>query len=237
MSVKKDSVEALEWFEKAASTSSPEALYQWGRLHSEAGGVVEAIFAVGDIYAEGLGVAENQKEAGTWYGRGVDLERSAALAGWPLAQVSLGQHLEEGRGVPQDLSEAKQWFLKAAGQGERTAEVELGLLSLSEGHVTPPNYIEAMWWFRKAAERGSHRAQLRIGTLYRLGLGVPEDHKEALTWVLKATADPQDTLAIYTVGLIYDSGGFGVERDYAQAMKWYEIAANKGEPSGPMCDR
>jgi TonB family protein len=230
MSMKKDSVEALEWFEKAASTTSPEALYQWGRLHSEAGGIVEAMFAVGDIYDEGLGVPDNQKEARTWYERGVDLERSAALAGWPLAQVSLGQHLEQGRGVPQDLSEAKLWFLKAAGQGERTAEVELGLLSLGQGHVTPPNYTEAMWWFRKAAERGSHRAQLQIGTLYRLGLGVPEDHKEALTWVLKATADPQDTLAIYTVGLIYDTGGFGVERDYAQAMKWYQIAASKGEP-------
>jgi TonB family protein len=230
MSVKRDSVEALEWFQRAASTTSPEALYQWGRLHSEAGGIDDAMFAVGDIYGEGLGVPENKKEAGTWYGRGVGLERSAALAGWPLAQVSLGQHLEQGRGVAQDQSEAKQWYLKAAAQGERTAEVQLGLLCIGEGHAIPPSYTEALWWFRKAADHGSHSAQLRIGTLYRLGLGVPEDHKEALTWVLKATADPEDTLAIYTVGLIYDMGGFGVERDYAHAMKWYEIAEGKGEP-------
>ena len=49
-----------------------------------------------------------------------------AQAGDPNAQNQLGIHYSEGRGLPQNYLEAKDWFKKAADQGHAGAQVNLG---------------------------------------------------------------------------------------------------------------
>lgn len=45
--------------------------------------------------------------------------------------------------------------------------------------------------------------------------------------LLKEQASKGDTLAAYTIGKLFQKGK-GVERNYAESMKWYLVAARKG---------
>src|ERR1022692_1473847 len=54
--------------------------------------------------------------------------RKSAEAGNASAQNRLGLLYDEGLGVPQDYSQAKEWFEKAAKRGHVGAQVNLGTL-------------------------------------------------------------------------------------------------------------
>ena len=58
-----------------------------------------------------------------------------------------------GRGVPQDSTQARKWYRRAAGQGDGEAQFELGW-AYAEGQGAPQNYAEAIKWYRKAARAG-----------------------------------------------------------------------------------
>jgi len=51
--------------------------------------------------------------------------QEAAEQGDPDAQFKLGVLYYSGEGVPQDLTEARKWILKAAEQGDATAQAWL----------------------------------------------------------------------------------------------------------------
>ena len=59
----------------------------------------------------------------------------------------------QGKGVPQDYSEAVFWYRKAAEQGFATGQDGLGY-AYSHGKGVPQNYAEAARWYRKAAKQG-----------------------------------------------------------------------------------
>jgi TPR repeat protein/SpoVK/Ycf46/Vps4 family AAA+-type ATPase len=86
-----------------------------------------------------------------------------------------------------------------------------------------------MRWSRQAADKGNAAAQGAIGLLYKNGLGVPQDHAEAMRWYRKA-ADQGNAVAQMSVGLLYQNG-WGVPQDYAQAVGWYRKAADQGHAS------
>jgi len=44
-----------------------------------------------------------------------------------LAQCNLGLCYQTGRGVPQDNQKAMRWFIRAAKQGDKTAQHNLGV--------------------------------------------------------------------------------------------------------------
>lgn len=70
----------------------------------------------------------------------------------------------QGKGVPQDYSEAVGWYSKAADQGEAKAQSYLGYL-YSQGKGVPRDYAEAARWFRKAAKQGNEYAQQALGSM------------------------------------------------------------------------
>ena len=63
--------------------------------------------------------------------------------------------------------------------------------------------------------------------MYSIGLGVPQDSKQAVTWFRKA-AEQGDASAQYNLGLMYDKGR-GVAQDDKQAVAWYRKAAEQGD--------
>ena len=74
-------------------------------------------------------------------------------------------HTPNGQGMPQDYAQARDWYLKAAEQGDAFGQNGLGLL-YAYGRGVPQNYVQARDWYLKAAEQGDAFAQSNLGSLY-----------------------------------------------------------------------
>ncbi|NGZ59629.1 MAG: hypothetical protein CV081_03870 [Nitrospira sp. LK265] len=104
-----------------------------------------------------------------------------AQAGDANAQNELGLLYSEGRGLPQNYHEAKDWFKKAADQGHANAQVNLGTL-YSLGRGAPYSDPMALFWFQKAAEQRNALAFAKLGMMYERGRAVPQSLIEAHMW-------------------------------------------------------
>jgi uncharacterized protein len=104
-----------------------------------------------------------------------------AQAGDPNAQNELGLLYSEGRGLPQNFLEAKDWFKKAADKGHAGAQVNLGTL-YSLGRGAPYSDHMALFWFQKAAEQRNALAFAKLGMMYERGRAVPQSLIEAHMW-------------------------------------------------------
>ncbi len=98
---------------------------------------------------------QNRREAAKWF-------RNAANQGDTKAWTLLGHMYGEGYGVPNDHAEAMKLWLKAAEQGEVTAQKSLALMLGFQNKET-----ESENWIRKAAEQGDRWGQRGLGFLYR----------------------------------------------------------------------
>jgi clan AA aspartic protease (TIGR02281 family) len=96
--VPKDSVQAVNWYRKAAEQGYAPAQYNLGYL-----------------YTTGEGVPQDSVQAVDWY-------RKAAEQGMSEAQNNLGGMYEFGAGVPKDLVLSYLWFDLAAAQGDEDAK-------------------------------------------------------------------------------------------------------------------
>jgi TPR repeat protein len=62
--------------------------------------------------------------------------------------------------------------------------------------------------------------------MYRDGLGVAQDHAEAVSWYRKAAEQGHSRAQTNLGDMCRD--GLGVAQDYAEAVKWYRLAAEQG---------
>ena len=116
-------------------------------------------------------------------------------------------------------------FLRAADQGDATAQYNLGD-AYRRGEGVPEDDAEAVRWYRLAAEQGHARAQNSLALMYAEGKGVPQDYAEAVRWYRRA-ADQGHARAQNNLGVRYAEGE-GVPQDYAEAVRWYRRAADQG---------
>lgn len=85
-------------------------------------------FMLGSVYSSGdiPGLEKDEAEADKWFRKAIGPIRAAAEEGQPDAQYMLGMACLEGLGgEKKDLEKAKEWFLKAAKQGDTRAQVLL----------------------------------------------------------------------------------------------------------------
>jgi hypothetical protein len=102
----------------------------------------------------------------------------------------------EGRGVPQDYTQAIFWLRKAAEQGNANAQAALGMM-YANGQGVPQDYAQALFWYRKAAEQGESSAQNNLGVMYANGQGVPRSNVIAYAlYNLAAANDPRNQAAV-----------------------------------------
>ncbi|HUP67192.1 MAG TPA: tetratricopeptide repeat protein, partial [Sphingomicrobium sp.] len=87
------------------------------------------------------------------YSHAVAIWRPLAEKGDADAAFNLGQAYRLGRGVPTNLSTAKNWFERAARQNHVDAQTTLGLLLFQNG-----DQAEGLKWLKAAAEQGEARA-------------------------------------------------------------------------------
>lgn len=141
------------------------------------------------------------------------------------AQHRIGDMHYAGLGVPRNLGEARDWYLKAAKQGHQEAQFNLGVIYFGGMGVTQ-DYAEARKWYSKAAQQGHANAQNALGAMLNGGLGGPRNSGEAASWFLKS-AEQGFAQAQNNLGIAYASGN-GMPQNFAEAAKWYKRAAEQG---------
>ena len=109
--------------------------------------------------------------------------RPLAIKGDADAQFNLGQAYKLGRGVPQDLKQAQDWYARAADQGHFQAEDNLGLILFQNG-----DRQKAMSYIERSASRGEPRAQYVLATALFNGDLAKKDWVRAYALMTRASA-------------------------------------------------
>lgn len=152
--------------------------------------------------------------------------RAAATAGDAAAQYELAARLFEGRTVQRDLSQAAQWFEKAALQDLAPAQYRLGSL-YEKGVGVARDTARAKTLYQRAADRGNIRAMHNLAVLYAEGSDGKPDYAAAAQWFRKASEhgvrDSQ-----YNLAILY-ARGLGIGQDMTQSWVWFSLAAAQGD--------
>lgn len=143
---------------------------------------------------------------------------AAAEKGEAWAQNWVGVQCLYGNDVPEDRAKGVEWIRKAAMQGDRDAQANLGECYWA-GVGVEENQTEAENWCRKAANQGVGGAQLILGFLS----DEKHDYKNAVYWY-RRSAEQGNGTAQNNLAVLYHAGR-GVPVSYVDAYKWYNLAA------------
>lgn len=160
-SERRNFVEAVRWYRKAAKQ-----------------GDINAQHNLAVMYDDGDGVRQDKVEAIGWY-------RKAAEQGDADAQNRLGIMYENGEGAKPNKFESVRWFRMAAEQGNAEAQFNLGI-NFDTGKFLLQDKGEAARWYQKAAEQGIAAAQFNLASMYFNGEGVTKDKEKSIYWARKA---------------------------------------------------
>jgi localization factor PodJL len=152
--------------------------------------------------------------------------RTAAGKGDAAAQYEIAQRYAEGRGVAQNLTEAAEWFERAAKHGLVPAQFRLGGL-YEKGLGVKKNLETARRFYIAAGGAGNAKAMHNLAVLYVEGIDGKPDYQTAARWFHKA-ADYGVVDSQYNLAILY-ARGIGVEQNLAEAYKWFALAARDGD--------
>jgi TPR repeat protein len=128
------------------------------------------------------------------------LFQAGAKHGDATAMYDLGVFFQNGYGVPQDYTQAREWFEKAAAKDYADAMYNLGLL-FGNGQGVQQDYTKAREWYEKAAAKDFLPAMINLGLIYE----VMQDYAKAREWYEKA-ADKDFAPGMNNLGFIYMQG-------------------------------
>jgi uncharacterized protein len=109
--------------------------------------------------------------------------RALADAGNADAQFALGHAYRLGRGVPQNLNLAEQWYERAARGGHEEAQAMYGVILFQNGRRQ-----EALPYIERGAASGDPRAQYVLGTVLFNGDYLPQDYPRAYALMTRSAA-------------------------------------------------
>ena len=88
--------------------------------------------------------------------------------------------------------EAFEWYKKAAEQGHRESQYQLGSFYYLGATLVEADTEKAINWLQKAAEQGHTEAQYVLGTLYYYADDIPKDINKACYYLKKAARSNYD---------------------------------------------
>ncbi len=191
-------------------------------------------FCAGYFYDSGTrGVRQDESKAVTYY-------RTAAEAGYAVAQLELAEHYAQGQGVQQNYAEALKWWHQAAQQNFAGAQNDLGA-AYQNGLGVAKDLNMAKTWYRAAAANGSAMAANNLSALIAPKRTEPaEDIREQAVAsykdkpkyirLMRTAAQAGNSIALYGLGWSYLHGEDGLPQDSAEAAKWYSKSASLGNP-------
>ena len=156
---------------------------------------------------------------------GVEWLRKSADAGCPDGQYALGLACEQGKGLPQDKTEALRLYRLAAEQGYARAMLEAGRM-LATGDGCDKDEAEGFGLVEGAAEEMEPMAVLLMGRRSYSAKAGTRDLARAFGWfrlgAMLGTPESQ-----YWLGRMYYEGK-GLPQDYDRAVQWLMEAASQG---------
>lgn len=180
-----------------------------------------------------------EKGAEWWFQRALDLSLQADLdeshrcllktaeldPNHVNALLWLGSDFQDGIGTAPDLSQAVDYFRRAAELGSAVAKHQIAYLFMN-GSGSPEVPAESESYFRKYAERGNPCAQWVLGEIFEHGIRVRQDYFEAVRWYRKAAAQGY-AYAQLALARLHEQGK-GVLSSYRAAAHYYKSAAEQG---------
>jgi localization factor PodJL len=128
--------------------------------------------------------------------------------------------------VAQNLTEAAEWFERAAKQGLAPAQFRLAGL-YEKGLGVKKNLDTARRFYAAAGTAGNAKALHNLAVLYAEGIDGRPDYQTAARWFRKAS-DYGVTDSQYNLAILY-ARGIGVEQNLTEAYKWFALAARDGD--------
>jgi TPR repeat protein len=115
------------------------------------------------------------------YNRALASWRPLAIQGNPVAQNNLGIMYLDGKGVPQNTSEAVRYLSLSAAAGSSLGQNNLGGL-YRDGKGVPRDYVKASQWFSASAAQGNSAGMYNLGLMYEMGQGMKAEPFHAYMW-------------------------------------------------------
>ena len=128
-----------------------------------------------------------------------------------------------GKNVEKDYFKAKEYFEKAAKEGNEHAESYLGLF-YEKGYGGEKDIEKALYWYKKAALKGNIFSQYSLGYLYYEGKKVEKNMDYSFKWY-KEAAERGFAPAQYALSYLYKNGD-GCEKNIFKAYYWLEESAD-----------
>lgn len=192
----------------------------------------DAMYTLADSLGKGIfGNEPDNKEAFTLYQSAAKLGH--AQAAYRTAVCCEIGH-EEGGGTRKDPLKAMQWYKRAATLGDPPAMYKVGMILLKGLLGQARNPREAVGWLKRAAEKADREnphALHELGMLYESAPPndvVVRDERYAFE-LFQQAASLGYKFSQFRLGLAFEHGHLGVERDHRQSIYWYSQAAQQEE--------
>ena len=228
---------AMEYYQQAADLGSVGGFNYIGEIYREGKGVPKdskkaesyylkaakkkdggfAMCQIGTLYHNGEnGIIQNHKTAMDWYLKAVEKKNTEAMRyiGW------IYQHGQGG--YVKDYNKAEQWYQKALGNSKKYEYVHLGNLYSIADNYQPEKALEN---YVKAADVGYSEGMIKAADFYFTGKdGIAKDYAKAAKYY-ESYYNNEKKIDVYLDNLIviYNRGGYGVEKDKEKAKKWKAI--------------
>lgn len=182
-------------------------------------GNAQSMIEAGRMLDRGMGSRRDLAAALKWF-------EAAAAQNEPEGLYVMSEAYLTGKGVVKDQKKGLDLLLAAASLNEPRAMDRLGVHYL-KGIGVPVDYREAFRLFDQAQALGNLNALANLGVLYMNGQGVAMDRKKGAELFHKgALGGNVISMRLYAGCL---ENGVGVIKDLAEARKWYQAAAERGD--------
>jgi TPR repeat protein len=108
-----------------------------------------------------------------------------------------------------------------------SAPARAGQFEDAQAALAAGNHVTALELLGKLVDQDNPEAEHLLAVMYLRGLGVPQDDAMAVRWLKIAAAHGQAE-AQNQLGLFYAQGRGGIERNIAEAVKLFRLAADQG---------
>ena len=228
----KNSAEAMKWYTYAANQGDMYAQYALGYMYF--GAAKDLASKVGDA-KQALDQVAKMSDADK--AKLSDAEKAKQADDLKAAKETVDSNTPE---LETDRQQALEWFRRSAEQGMTKAQMALARMYENGNGGPDKGMTDALVWYTNAAEAGAPEAMRRLGMLYEgkitdwNGKGIDKNYKLAFKWLRKAAEEKDDKAAMVEIGQMYATGNDAVKRDPDKAMKWFQHAAETGDPTGQM---
>lgn len=209
----------------------------------KAGNDPDALEALGTMYQRGLGVKPNAEIAQNYFDEWINVYLVRANKGDAKAQYMLGRYFSDGIRHTIDEQKALEWYEKSAAGDYVPALETLGFMYSFGGETIKPDsakandiYAKLRAIYEKQATTGKTDAMIALSNMYQTGLGVEQDIKRSVEYLVKAaelnSSIAMDALVdLATSGTIELPEGFTVKGLKREAENIRERRAEQGSIS------